>query len=261
MAGLSFITPIAYDYRYAFQAIRSYYEIADEILLAVDADRLTWMRQPFQIDMSEIGRFVSELDVGRKIRIVEGNYHRETNPLTNETQERCALSTLALPGNWIVQIDADEVLLNAVQFREWLLTENPVQCNVHAAWITVFKVFGDQVLIVDPIRESAPVATMLRGQYWRGRNVIAQQPMASPLQLLHLSWGRSREEVQQKLSNWGHSCDFDTNRFFQFWEWVDLQNYTFAKDFHPIKPPTWEALKLLKLARDLADATSPATGT
>jgi len=40
MNGLSFITLLAYDYRYAFAAIRSYYEIADETSSASTATGL-----------------------------------------------------------------------------------------------------------------------------------------------------------------------------------------------------------------------------
>ena len=40
MAGLTFITPLAYDYAYSYATIEAYYGIADEIILGVDKDRI-----------------------------------------------------------------------------------------------------------------------------------------------------------------------------------------------------------------------------
>ena len=246
MAGLSFITLLAYDYKYAFDAIRSYYDIADEILLGLDIDRLTWMGRPFQIDMTALRDFIGTVDRQRKIRIVEGNFHTEPGPMLNETRERSLLSLETRQGNWIVQIDADEVLLNGPQFKEWLLTACTSTCVVYARCIGVFKSFENKVLLIDPPEELAPVATQLRGSYTKAR-VTNQPEIISPLTLLHHSWGRSAEELLQKLDNWGHTGDFDIKRYFQFWQSINLSNYQQVRDFHPLYGPTWHALKLVEV--------------
>jgi hypothetical protein len=197
VAGLTFITMLAYDYRYAFAAIGSYYELADEIILGLDRDRLTWMRQAFTIDMDEVHAFIAALDKERKIRIVEGDFHAADHPMANDALERSALSVQAAPGNWVVQIDADEILLNGAQF-------------------------------------TAARAT-------------PQQGVLSPLHLLHFSWGRSPEQLRQKLANWGHARDFDVAGFFAFWESITLENFTQARDFHPLNGRTWRSLKRMQI--------------
>jgi hypothetical protein len=242
MAGLSFITLLAYDYRYSYPAVRSYYKLADEIILGLDADRLTWMQQPFEIDMDEIKAFIADIDPQRKIRIVEGNFHSAGNPMVNDAMERSRLSEQAAPGNWVVQIDADEILVNGPEFREWLLLKDPVPYNVFGRWLSVFKLFGKQALIIDPPGEYVPVATMLRGQYTGGR-LTRQQGVMSPLRLLHFSWGRTPAQLMQKLRNWSHARDFDVEKFFDFWESVTLENFAEAKNFHPLHGPTWSSLK------------------
>jgi len=245
-AGLSFVTLLAYDYRYCYQAIRSCYPIADEIILGLDAGRLTWAGKPFAIDMDEVRAFVAGIDRDRKIRIVERDFHCEDAPMKNETRERVLLSREAAPGNWVVQIDADEILMNGPQFREWLLASAPADHLVLARWITVFKAFGDQVLLIDPPGETVPVATMARGEYVMAR--FTGQPQAlSPLQVLHFSWGRTPQEVRQKLDNWGHARDFDVQAFYDYWDAVTLDNYTQARDFHPLEPAGWASLKLATL--------------
>lgn len=189
MPGLSFVTLLAYDYRYSFQAIRSYYDIADEIILGLDRDRLTWSRQPFPIDLQAVHAFIASVDREKKIRIVEDKFHTADHPMQNEIQERSALSLHCAVGNWIVQIDADEFLMNGPEFKEWMQTARDDDC-VSARWITVYKTFGNQVLVIDPPTEIVPIATKLRGQYIDGR-ATKKDYQLSPLFLLHFSWGRS----------------------------------------------------------------------
>lgn len=256
MPGLSFITMLAYDYRYSYMAIRSYYDIADEIILGVDADRLSWMKQPFEIDMNEVHAFIADFDKQKKIRIIEGNFHSADHPMTNDSLERSFLSNQTTPGNWVVQIDADEILMNAVEFKQWLLANNPVQYNVFGRWLTVFKTFGNQVLVIDPPGEAAPVATMIRNQY-TGARATAQQGVMSPLQLLHFSWGRSPEDLYRKLKNWSHAKDFDIQRFFDFWTAINLTNFTSARNFHPLSGATWQSLKVAQINFTPAQAHQP----
>jgi hypothetical protein len=153
--GLSFITLLSYDYRYAFTAIRSYYDIAGEIILGLDADRLTWSQHPFQIDMDELHSQIKQIDIAHKLRLVEGNFHASQRPMDNDTNERSELSLQCSPGNWIVQIDCDETLMNAREFRDWLINCDP-QKRVHALWFSVFKVYGDRALVIHPRQKRLP---------------------------------------------------------------------------------------------------------
>jgi hypothetical protein len=244
-AGLSFVTLMAYDYAYALKAVRSYYEIADEIILGVDADRISYTHKPFEMDMGEVRRELEKLDVRGIVRVVEGNFHREKHPLDNETRERSELSMLCAEGNWIVQIDSDEMLLNAREFRNWLIPADADAC-VWAKWISVFKTFGDRALVIHPANESTPVATKWRGAYTAARRT--NQPGAgSPLQMLHFSWGRSGGELRQKLENWSHSWDFDLEGFYRLWESVTLQNYGQFRNFHPNEPALWPGLAVVEI--------------
>lgn len=260
MPGLTFVTLLAYDYRYAFTSIRSYYDIADEIILGLDSQRLTWMKQPFTIDLDEVHAYLRDVDPQGKARIVEGDWHSEADPMVNELLERSCLSHEAAPGNWVVQIDADEVLVNGPEFRQWLLSSNPEPYDVFARWISVFKTFGNQVLLIAPPNEPVPVATMMRGAYCSCR-LTAQPALMSPLRLLHFSWGRTANELMQKLANWGHRHDFDIEKYYKLWESVDLQNYTQLRDFHPLNGPAWPSLQLATLDFDPAAPYRPTTAS
>jgi len=246
MAGLSFITLLAFDYRYAFNAIRSYYDIADEIILGLDADRISWTGHPFYIDLVQIQAFMQQLDRSGKMRIIEGDFHSLEKPMANETNERNELSRHCAPGNWVVQIDSDEVLRNAAEFKHWLLATNPPGA-VSAAWISVFKQFGDQALVIST-SEITPVATRLRGQYVNAR-WTKEPSTTSPLQLLHHSWGRTPDEIKQKLQNWGHARDLDIDAFYKMWDSITLKNYQQVRNFHPLDGPRWPGLAQMIIAQ------------
>jgi hypothetical protein len=211
--------------------------------------------------------------------------------MNNDTWERNLLSKRAKPGNWIIQIDSDEYLLNAAEFADWMRTAPENHC-IRASWITVFKEFdirfpamrieqttpaegisvtfdprdikenpmlnikGGEImmqagyskyaLVVMPATEGAIVGTRLRGQYYHCR--ATHQPVAeSPLKLLHYSWGRTPEELWQKLTNWSHSKDFDIKRFFDRWQSLTTENYSDWKRFHPLEAGVWDHLELAKI--------------
>jgi hypothetical protein len=246
MAGLSFITLLSFDYRYAFGAIRSYYDIADEIILGLDADRISWAGHRFEIDLNQIKAFIRQIDHSKKMRLIEGNFHGRENPMANDTEERNELSRQCTQGNWVVQIDSDEILLNGAEFWQWLLATNPTSA-VGAAWISVFKTFQGHALVIST-SEITPVATLLRGQFIDAR-WTKEQLTPSPLQLLHYSWGRTPEELKQKLQNWSHAPDFDTDAFYKLWQSVTLDNFQQIRDFHPLDGPRWPALALMKIAQ------------
>jgi hypothetical protein len=240
--GLSFVTLLAYDYRYAFDAVRSYYDIADEIVLGLDRDRITYAGNPFTIDMGEVRDFIGGIDHANKVRIIEGDFHSLPTPMGNETHERNVLSGHCAPGNWVVQIDADEQLVDAMQFRQWMQA-TPPDVQVKAHWIYVFKTFGHQVLAIDPARETCPIATMRRGAYTLAR-CTSDKPLLSPLLLLHYGMGRTPEEVRMKLNNWSHAKDIDVDALYRLWESVTLENYQTFRDFHPTIRGAWESLLL-----------------
>jgi hypothetical protein len=235
---LSFITLLSFDYRYAFDAISSYYAIADQIILGLDQSRLTWARQPFEINLDEIQTFIRRIDAAGKIRLVEGDFHAHDHPMENDTQERNALSFQCAPGHLIVQIDADEILLNAAEFVAWLDgAGNTLDgAAIGATWISVFKRFGPQALVIYPASEVVPIATRSPGQFV-GARWTNERLIVSPLKLLHYSWGRSPDELKQKLRNWSHARDFDTDAFYQKWEGLTLDNYQQWHNFHPLDGP------------------------
>jgi hypothetical protein len=243
MAGLSFVTLLAYDWKYAFEAIRSYYAIADEIILGLDTDRISWSKKPFVFDDQAVAEFIAAIDTDKKIRILEGNFHAHEAPIDNDTSERRQLGAACRAGNWVVQIDADEILLNPLELVNYL-NAIPHDVDAWGSWLPVYKIIGNKALIVVGFMEAAPVATRAPERYQFAR-VTDQTAVISPLNMLHLSWGRTEEELLQKLTNWGHSTDIDIEKTIGLWRATTLENYQQRRNFHPLHSRLWQALEVI----------------
>ena len=245
---ISVVMPIAYDYRYAYRSLEKIYDIADEVILGLDRDRISWSGKPFDFDLQEFQAGIARIDRRGIVRLIEDDFHSAPTPMANDFGERNKLSAHCRPGHWIIQIDSDEQAINARDFRPWLARADRA-CDVQARWITVFKAFGDKCLVANEPDGRVSVGTTIPGIY-RYARATGQPKLASNLLLLHFSWGRTREELMQKLTNWSHSADFDTAKLLRMWDTVTLQNYQQFRDFHPLHPPLWSKLSLITLQAD-----------
>jgi hypothetical protein len=153
------------------------------------------------------------------------------------------LGAACRPGNWVVQIDADEILVNPLEFRGFLLNLKP-DVAVWATLIPVYKVIGDKALIVGGTPERITVATR-SPQLFRCARITGQPYTRSPLRMLHLCWCRTEDELLQKLTNWGHSEEIDINKFVDMWRATTLENYHRLKDFHFLNGPLWPFLEVI----------------
>jgi hypothetical protein len=245
---LSFYTPVAYDYKYAFSAIESYYAIADEILLAIDKDRISWSNLSFEFNETEFNNEIQKIDYDKKIKIIQNNFHNCSSPLQNDTQERNFISALCKKDNYIIAIDSDEVLLNPIEFKTWIDNYNQISTyDVKCTWLTIYKIFDDHILITLP-NDTAVIGTNLRNMYKICR-ITRNKTKLSPLKILHYSWGRSKTDLLKKLNNWTHSKDFDIDIAVKMWEQVTLENFQNMSNLHPLLKckDSWQKLQLLKL--------------
>ena len=239
---ISVITPTAYDFRYSYESIKNYYDIADEIFIGIDKDRISWAGNKFDFDMAEFQSFINDIDTDKKIKIIQENFHQHPIPVQNDTAEKNHLSSLCKNGNWILQIESDEYMFNKEEFMKWLPNADP-NYGIKAQWVTVYKSFGDKILVANDSGGQVAVGTKLKSQYYQCRDV-RQEAHMSPLKLLHYSWGRTRHELSTKFKNWGHAGSFDAEKYLDMWDKITLDNYMNFKDLHPIDPHGWPNLIL-----------------
>lgn len=243
--NLSFYTPIAYDFKYAFATILSYYDIANEIILGIDNEFISWSNKKFEFNEKIFLDKIEEIDIHKKIKIIKNNFHSNKIPKVNDTQERNYISSFCKKENYILGIDSDEILLNPNEFKDWFQNFD-ISSDIECTFYNVYKMFKNELLFLKPI-ETTVLGTRFGNSYINFRHTSKKYKM-SPLKILHFSWSRSEQELLQKLQNWGHSKDFNILKQLDIWRKINLENFKYEKLIHPLNiKNAWLELEQLNL--------------
>jgi hypothetical protein len=267
---------LAADPAWIESSVRSYYHIVEEIVVSYDRDRLGWTGAPIPVD--ECIDRVRSVDVDRKVRLLGGSYYRSgSSPMENDTNQRQqALAAAGERADWVVELDTDEVMPDALYFSKRL---SAIPAEYHACFWPMRVMFKQ----VSPTR-FLEVSTRFRTLYCEYPGPVACRPdvrltharrTTSPAwtfgvayglstwlsrpnapvnaridaakTVVHLSWARSDEEIRRKVSGWSHSRDFDTEAYVRdVWGQAETRWRSY-RNFHPVQPTTWPALRLVEL--------------
>lgn len=240
---------VAYDYEMLKLSLPTVYNAADKIVLAIDKNRLTFAGQPFSIDPSFFD-WLDGFDTKKKIAVYEDVfYQRGLTGSQIETRIRNLLAQKMGEGGWHVQVDVDEYFVNmnelVAQLRALEKTTGNNKITVMAYLSSIFKIAdGGYYMIGNP--EKFALATN-HPVYESHRYNDAENERVTVNHLLaHQSWGRTEAELKTKLVNWAHRDDFDTEAYFRFWKSLNRDNYSYVKNFHPMKPSMWENLLFIE---------------
>ncbi|MBW4362003.1 hypothetical protein [Flavobacterium taihuense] len=245
---------VSYDYEYLKYSLPLIYENkkVQEIILVIDKDRLTWSGNRFEIPHAFF-EWIKSFDTESKIKIKEDTFYNELNPpMINENKERNFLYNKMGRCDWYIQLDCDEYFLDFSSFmnelEEIYLDKNKYHntLSVCVKFANLFKKIEKGFLIISPIIENCWVATTNPICYY-GRVNESNEIIESDTILVHQSWARNESEILQKITNWGHKNDFDSNSYFNLWKSLDRNNYRYIHNFHPLQDNdgVWNELKLL----------------
>jgi len=236
---------LSYDYDKLKYSIPPVYAAADTIYLALDKDQRTWKGNRFEIE-KEFFDWLNTFDTDNKIKIFRDNFYiPDINAMQNETRERHLLSKEMGIGNWLVQVDADEIFIDFDKYVKTLrqydsFLDQPEKKPVQIAGflINIYKYLDNGILYVNE-----PTKVMLATNYpnyKHGRNTKKRVIYTNNI-LLHECLSRTEEELQYKLSNWGHSHQIN-DEFLSKWKQANETNYKEFKDLFYLDPKIWKAL-------------------
>ncbi|GHM99857.1 hypothetical protein WSM22_13470 [Cytophagales bacterium WSM2-2] len=246
---------VAYDWQLLKTSLPLVYGSADVICLAVDKDRHAWSGQPYAFDNDAFYRFVSQIDVDKKILLYEDDFSLpELNKRENCNRHRTLIAQKMGEGGWHIQVDADEYFIDFEGFCKYLRKFNrnprPSQkaINICCAFVPLIKKVNEGYLYVDfkhTLPELIPMATN-RPDYQRARQNGHFNHIA-PFHVIHETWARSEEELWFKINHWGHASEELEEKgkresYFNLWKALDRNNFQYINDFHPASPKTWPAL-------------------
>lgn len=240
---------ISFDYEYLKYALPLVYKEANSIAIAIDKDYKTWTGSSFSIPDS-IFEWIREFDKEKKISIYKDSFYEpKLTPMQCETRERNMLSAFMGAGGWHIQIDSDEYVLDFEGFIHYLKSlKMSEKMNIYAHLITLFRLTPQGIYYIDA-KERFPLATNEYSAYTKARTNNAQARIYTDFKILHQSWARSEGEVSMKLMNWGHTGDFDPNKFYELWVNISPENYKSLKNFHPLgNGKKWKRLHYLPIS-------------
>lgn len=238
---------VSYDYQLMEYSLPTVYQCSDQIYLAIDKNRKTWRGNTYELP-NTFFEWIKGVDKENKIHIYEDSfYFSNISPMELETRERNLLANFMGSGGWHIQIDVDEYFLDFKGFVNSLnLLDNSSPATIYAKWITIFKqdITGFYYIEADeefPIATNSPFYTQARHTDQNVKKLIFD------FDVLHQSWGRSKEDLVFKLENWGHSNNIDWKAYLDFWQLINKDNYGDVKNIHPLFPPLWPNLKYINV--------------
>jgi hypothetical protein len=269
---------LAADPAWIESSVLSYYSSVERIVVSFDQDGRGWTGAPIRVD--ECLRRLKAIDTAGKMQFVPGRYARTGHsPIDNDTfQRQEALRHASEGADWVLQLDTDEIVGNADALIDRLADEVPREfAAVDWPMRTFFQRLPDGrflevcTLLRGPVGSyPGPIAvrpgTLLRHarqtdapvfRYdMRSRDTdpaagsrVVHRVIDESAAILHMSWVRSRAEIEGKLQAWGHSKDFDWRRYVdEVWEAAPRKWWRMFR-FHPMVGRWWPALRPVDVAR------------
>lgn len=236
---------VSYDYEKLKKSIPPVYCDSDEIFLAIDSENRTWSGNQFSIDESFFS-WLEEIDVDNKITIYCDNFFDPSlSPIDNDTRERNMLGQKMGIGNWMIQIDSDEIFIDFKGFVQKLkkydhYLEDPGRKKIQFAafHINAYKYLKKGLLFVDE-----PTKFYLATNYpeYKHAKNTRMRVIYINSYVLHEGLARTEEELRFKLQNWGHKEEIN-NSFLNKWLMANESNYKEIKDVFYLNPKTWKSL-------------------
>jgi hypothetical protein len=241
---------VSYDYSMLLTSIKQLYNYVDKIVVAIDVDRKTWSGNTYEIPESFFIR-VKKFDIHNKIEFYfDVFYLPELTPMENETRERnMALSKLGW--GWKIQLDVDEYVYDfktiaAYLKKYWYLLLLPKLTPIclNGKLTTLYRQLPEGYLFIQNNEQFPFITNQNDNTHTRRNNRIRN--FQTNINVVHQSWARSETEILIKIENWGHRDDFDTMKYFEFWNSLSIFNYKMHKNIHPLNPEVWNELYFLE---------------
>ncbi|NJB81735.1 hypothetical protein [Wenyingzhuangia aestuarii] len=241
---------VSYDYAMFHTSVKLIYDYVDKIIIAIDKDYKTWSGNTFVIPDSFFEE-VKKNDFKNKIEIYRDSFYNSNfSPMENETIERNKILK-KLGYGWKIQLDVDEYIYDFKKVAKylnkyWFLCLFPKITPIcfRGKWITLYKELPDGYLYIDN-GETFPFITNQNKNNWARFSGPKVRNINPNISVIHQSWARADNEILQKINNWGHRDDFDTEKYFNLWKSINSDNYIEFKNIHPLSPSIWNRLNFL----------------
>lgn len=236
---------MSYDYKKLKTSIPPVYNDANAVFIAIDKNCKTWSGESFTVD-EEFYTWLEEFDTEKKITLYRDDFYvKGLTALQNDTRERHMLSLRMGIGNWLIQVDADEIFVDFKKFVNTLRNydsyldnpkDKPIQ--ISGFLINIYKHLEDGLLYVNQ-----PTKVFLATNYpnYKVARKTKEQIIYTNNILLHECLSRTEDELRFKFKNWGHNDELN-EVFFDKWRKANKDNYKQIKNVFYLEPHKWKEL-------------------
>jgi hypothetical protein len=267
---------LAADPAWLAESVRSYYELAQRIVVSYDQSGRSWTGNPLPVDDC-LARLKS-LDPDGKLDFRPGDYARAGHhPMENDTYQRQqALRQAADGADWVIQLDTDEVVASLDIFRESMLEADAGDYDAFmypARWL--YQRIGADLFLEGSSRlwrrlasYPGPVAvrsgvelrharqggTKLYVAGFSDGNLPVYSLPPAPVRkvisvsdaILHFGWVRSDDGMAAKLTSWGHAHDRDWSQPLRRWRRA-ARHPLLAAALTPFQPDRLERVRISRI--------------
>jgi len=178
--------------------------------------------------------------------IYEDDFYVPTlNAIENDTRERHMLGLKMGIGNWLVQVDSDEIFIDFEKFVKklrkydsYLINPEKHPIQVAGFHVNVYKYLDQGMLYVEK-----PSKFLLATNYpnYKYAKNTKERIIYDDAYVLHEGLARTEEELRMKLANWGHKHEIN-GTFLDKWLMANETNYHTIKDVFYLDADTWPEL-------------------
>mgnify|MGYP000259407322 CR=1 FL=1 len=240
---------LSYDYEKLKYSIPPVYEEADRIFIAMDEKNRTWSGEKFEVS-NEFYDWLEAFDVQKKITFYRADFYvSELSAIQNDTRERHLLSIKMGVGNWLIQVDSDEIFIDFTKFvnelkkyNKYLINPEKTPIQISGFLVNIYKYLDNGILYVNQ-----PTKVFLATNYpnYKVARKTKERIIYTDNVLLHECLSRSEDELRFKFKNWGHNKELNTE-FFDKWLKADETNYQNIKNVFYLEPNKWKELGYFK---------------
>lgn len=161
----------------------------------------------------------------------------------NEADQRNSGQEYLSGYDWIIVLDPDEFMLDA----DWdnlvrHLEDAPMEAYVTGIQYTYWKTG----YVIEPPEDYKQIIAVRPSVRFTDKRVVDTAWGYAPVQLHHMSWARTDEEVWRKINSYGHATEFDTLQWFsEVWQSERLTN------LHPLTPESLKKAIKVELPEEL----------
>jgi len=158
-------------------------------------------------------------------RVVQGNWG-------TEAEQRNTGQALHADKDWVIIMDPDEFLDN----EGWENLKNYLDTTEDEAVVVQGQnTYWKNGYVADPPRDYQMLIAVRPWVPFVDKRIVGIGYGTAPVWLHHFSWARTDAEVLQKITNYAHAHDFDTQKWY---EEVWLKWKPGIQDVHPTTPET-----------------------